>query len=559
MLQSLAIRNVVLIEKLDIEFQTGLCVLTGETGAGKSILLDSLGLALGLRAEQRLVGKNSSEASVTAVFDLEKNHKAILFLEKNELECQDEFLYLRRKLGQDGRSRAFINDQPVSISMLRTVGETLVEFHGQFESRSLMDEKNHGHLLDMRGGYDELLMRVADAFEQWQESKRSLSDFLCEVKDNETEQEFLRYSLEELNELDPKDGEEEKLATRRQLMLHAEKLTEALDSIDLSFNGDAGVEEIFVKSLHKLSKLEKISQGEFYPVVDSITRALEEVREASSQINKLSDEIDSDRSELEWVEERLFALRKIARKHGVEADNLSTLREELDGKIVAIENKTMRLEDLERNVAKMRDEFSQTAKILANERSLTASELEKDIAHELKKLKLGDAKFCIKIEKLDESQWNKTGAEKVKFHVSTNPGSTMGPLSLIASGGELARFMLALKVVLTEADPVPVLVFDEIDSGIGGATSSAVGKRLSKLAEGVQVLAVTHSPQVAAYGDYHLWVQKEANKGATETIIIPLAEAARTEEIARMLAGAEITCEARAAANSLLAREYYEK
>lgn len=553
MLSRLSIRDVVLIERLELDFNKGLCVLTGETGAGKSILLDSLGLALGERAEARLVRHGAERAVVTAEFDLTPDHLVYKILEDHGLSVEGEPLMLRRSLGTDGRSRAFINDQSVSVGLLRQIGGELVEVHGQFDNQRLLNPATHVGLLDAHGGHASLRNDVAGAYRIWREAanerKRAEEELIAARRDEE----FLRHAVDELRSLSPEEGEDERLANERQLLMHGEKLIDAMNSANKALDSGRGVERMLRDAMRTLEPVAEKAEGILDAPLKALDGAAEHVSLAVNELDIAAGRVDLDPRHLEQVEERLFALRALARKHNVDVVNLADLYEKLSRQLEGIEDGGQRLEELARAEAQARGAYAECATKLSLARREAATGLDKAVGIELEPLKLGAADFRTTIaSSVEEEAWNETGWDKVAFEVATNPGAPAGPLGKIASGGELSRFMLALKVVLAQSDQVPTLVFDEVDSGIGGAVADAVGQRLARLGQDVQVLVVTHSPQVAARGVAHWHVSKAQDDGSVRTTVSTLSSLQRADEIARMLAGADITTEARAAAESLL-------
>ena len=554
MLRSLSIRDVVLIDRLDLAFKNGLCVLTGETGAGKSILLDALGLALGERADSALVRHGAAQAVVIAEFEVDGGHPVHGILAEQELETVDgEPILLRRSLGTDGRSRAFINDQPVSVTLLRRVGESLVEIHGQFDNQRLMQTSTHRALLDAYGGLPGDLNRVAAAYRAWRQAGDARARAAEGMEAARREEDFLRHAVDELDALDPKPGEEAELASRRGLMMQAEKLIEAMNQAAEELNDGHGVEGALRGAMRALERVSETVGGRLDGVLAALDRAAVEAAEATAQLDKASADLDLDPGELEKIEERLFALRALARKHGVEVDALADVRARMAAQLAAIDDGGESLKRLEQAETEARHDFTVAAKTLSDKRRAAAGKLDKAVSTELEPLRLGKATFVTRFDTLPEDSWGESGCDAVAFEVATNPGAAPGPINKISSGGEMARFMLALKVVLAKADPVPTLIFDEVDANIGGAVSAAVGERLGLLAERFQVLVITHSPQVAARGSHHWRVSKREAGGKTSTGVDALSASDRKEEIARMLAGAKVTDEARAAADSLLA------
>ena len=551
MLLGLSIRDVVLIDRLDLAFDVGLSALTGETGAGKSILLDSLGLALGARSEAGLVRPGAGQLSVAAEFALPPGHPAAALLAEQELDAGSE-LVLRRVVSADGRSRAFVNDQPVSVGLLRQLGGGLVEIHGQFESHGLLDQSSHRTVLDAFGAID--TKTVAVAWDAWREAARCCREGAAALARAASEEAFLRHALDELNALAPKPAEEADLAARRSLLMHSEKLIEGMNTAVHSLSGAGEVENNLRMAQRALERVADRAEGKLDPVIAALDRAALETAEALGLLDRISSSIDLDPGALEKVEERLFALRAAARKHGVDVDGLAALRDGMAAQLAALDAGADGAARLAAAEQAARVVYTDAAESLSKTRRTAAQRLDRAVAAELPPLKLDKATFRTRISPLDESQWGAGGADGVAFEVATNPGLPPGPLAKIASGGELSRFMLALKVVLARTSPAVSIVFDEVDQGIGGATAAAVGERLAMLAERLQVLVVTHSPQVAAKATHHWHVAKGAGAGgATVARVTALGPAERREEIARMLAGAEITDQARAAADSLLA------
>ena len=557
MLANLSIRNVVLIDQLDLSFEAGLCTLTGETGAGKSILLDALGLALGFRAEKTLVRAGADQAAVTAEFRLAGGHPALVMLSQQGMDAEHNLL-LRRVLGGDGRSRAFINDQPVSVGLLRAVGSMMVEIEGQFAEQGLLDPATHRQTLDTYGDITAVAETTAAAWCSWCEAVAAHEAAARNLEAALAREAELRHHLSEIEALDPKAGEEAELDDLRSLLGHAEKLAEALNAACTEIEGEAssgrGVEDSLNTARRHLEKVANKAPAQLKPVLDTLERAALEVTEALALLHDFGGQLMSDPTKLQEIEDRFFALRDLARKHSVTVDDLPRLREDLAAKLEALAGGDENLDRLAEEVRATRDAFEAACNELSNKRAAAAKQLDRSVAAELPALKLEKAVFATRLDVLDEAQWGEHGAERVSFEVATNPGTPPGPINRIASGGELARFMLALKVVVANSGTAATLVFDEVDSGVGGAVAAAVGERLSQLGEGRQVLVITHSPQVAARGASHLRIIKEG-KEPTDTVVTlvdALDATARREEIARMLSGKRITDEARAAADSLL-------
>ncbi len=551
MLQSLSIRDVVLIERLDLSFGPGLSVLTGETGAGKSILLDSLGLVLGMRADSALVRAGAKEASITASFDLEDGHPALTLLAEQGGDAGQDMV-LRRVVGADGKSRAFINGQPASVTQLRRIGALLVEVQGQHDQVGLADPATHMGLLDVFGVPVKLRDAVAATHKVWRAAVEALRDSEAAMQQAARDEEWLRHAVDELSKLAPAEGEEDELSAERQRMQHGERHAEAIATAIAELaprdrrSGPAQALRGATRALQRLSE-------EAAPVMAALERAEEALAEAELLLQRLAADIEADPRRLEQVEERLFALRAAARKHAVAVVELPALLVSLRERLAALDAGADRVAALHKAAHKARADYVAAAAALSDARRSAATKLDKEVAKELPPLRLDKARFITDVSALPDSGWGAHGADAVQFLVATNPGQPAGALAKIASGGELSRLMLALKVVLARGSPVPTLVFDEVDSGIGGATAAAVGERLVRVAEHLQVLVVTHSPQVAARGVAHLRVTKSVARGVTTTAVTQLSDTERREEIARMLAGETITAAARAAADSLLA------
>lgn len=544
MLNSLTISNVVLIESLCLQGEEGLCVLTGETGAGKSILLDALGLALGSRAESKLVRHGSEQASVTAEFDIPEGIAD--FLKDREIEIEDSNIILRRTLNKDGKSKAFINDIPVSVQLLKELGNQLVEIHGQFETQGLLNPETHLPLLDSYAGIN--TAEINKAYGAWKEALEELDQAKADIANSKLQEEYLTYSVKELEQLNPQFGEEEILAEKRKRLMNREKSQEAFDQASQLLDDEQGILTLFGKlqAVVEKAEIEKLNEA--------VTRAKLELEEVAYQIENYKSGAGEDEKSLEEIEDRYFDLKDCARKHRATVDELPKVLEELSHKLRLITHQEDELDKLEKEVEENKNQFIKLAELLSKKRSASAKALDKAVNAELPALKLDKAKFIIEVEKNDD--WNINGFDRVRFLVSTNPQTPAGPINKIASGGELARFMLALKVVLAETGTVSTLIFDEVDSGIGGATADAVGERLARLADKYQILVVTHSAQVAARGNSHWVISKSDKGGKTCTGVKVLASLKeREEEIARMISGAKVTDEAKAAAAKLLERE----
>ena len=552
MLQRLTIRDVVLIDRLELVFHPGLSVLTGETGAGKSILLDALGLALGARADSALVRPGADQAVVVAEFVITDDHPALRIVAEQGLGGDEEILLLRRVLGADGRSRAYLNDQPVSVALQRRIGETLVGIHGQFENQRLLDPAAHRGLLDVHGNLAPLLARTGATFDAWRRAMVASAEAEAAVEEARRDEAFLRHAVDELSALDPRPGEEAALAERRTVMMHGEKLIEAMNEAAADLNEGEGAETMLRAARRHLERVAPLAEGRLDGAIAALDRAAVEVAEGVQQLENASAEVDLDPRHLEQVEEHLFALRAVARKHDVATDGLAELGARLAERLASIEDGGAEMERLRVARTAARTAYVEAATALHKARSKSAVGLDAAVSRELEPLRLGAAVFTTRVEPMAENEWGASGSDRVAFRVSTNPGAPEGPLARIASGGELARFMLALKVVLARADPVPTIIFDEVDQGVGGAVAAAVGERLARLAEDFQVLVVTHSPQVAALGIHHWRVAKATAAAGASTSVDALSEVGRREEIARMLSGKRVTDEARSAADRLL-------
>lgn len=552
MLTALSIRDVVLIEALDLEFGEGLGVLTGETGAGKSILLDALGLALGARADSGLVRSGAGQAVVVASFlpPAADSEIANLFAQ-NGMELEPgEPLLIRRLVKADGGSRAFVNDQPASAGFLRELAPHLVEIHGQHDDRGLLNPRGHRLLLDAFGRCD--VGPVAIAHRAWRAAEDALAVARAEQDSAERDREWLEHAVTELSALAPEEGEEERLAERRASMQRGEKIATDLQGIaDLLEGSDGGLARLrqAARILERVSD-DHPALGEALAAID---RAITEGSEAQAQVDAAAEALAFDPAALEADEARLFELRAVARKHRVQPDELPALLAELSGRLDRVTSGGAGIARLEKAAAEAHAAYREAAQTLSAVRTLAAARLDAAVAAELKPLKLDAARFRTVVEPLDENQWSAAGTDRVEFEVSTNPGAPFAPLMKIASGGELSRFILAMKVALAEEGGARTLIFDEIDRGVGGAVADAIGERLARLAQGSQLLVVTHSPQVAARGARHLLIAKSHDGIVTRTGVTPLTPEQRREEIARMLSGAEITPEARAQAERLLA------
>jgi DNA repair protein RecN (Recombination protein N) len=553
MLAALSIRDIVLIERLELSLDSGLCTLTGETGAGKSILLDALGLAIGARADAGLVRQGAEQGSVSAVFDVSADHPARAILRENGIE-DDGDLILRRVQTRDGRSRAFVNDQPVSVGLLRQIGDQLVEVHGQHDERGLLDASGHRAILDAFGGFEGKLQQLRKLWNTASAAREALAEHEAMLARAKAEQDYLTHVVAELDELAPQAGEETSLAEERALMMHSEKIASDLVEAEEALSGDSGLDARLNVALRRLARAAEQAGGRLDAAIAALERTLNEAAEARDRIAEAVRALEFDPARLELVETRLFALRAAARKHNVQVDDLAALAEKLRSALQEIEGGETRLVELRKAADEAAAAYGAAARALSEARAKAAATLDKEVMKELKPLKLDRASFKTQIEVLPEAQGGPEGIDRVSFLVSTNPGAPFGPLIKIASGGELSRFVLALKVALASRGSAPTLIFDEVDSGVGGAVAEAVGLRLAELAKSVQVVVVTHSPQVAARAQHHFRISKggETKNAKIATRVETLDASARREEIARMLAGATVTDEARAAADRLI-------
>jgi DNA repair protein RecN (Recombination protein N) len=550
MLIRLSIRDIVLIDRLDIDFAAGLSVMTGETGAGKSILLDSFALALGARGDSGLVRHGAEQGQVTAAFDLASDHPVRAILKANDIASEDD-LILRRVQFADGRTRAFLNDQPVAVQVLRSVGSALVEIHGQHDDRALVDAATHRRLIDAYGSLQTEAAEVARLWTLCRQAEQLLAQHRAEVERAQREADWLRHAAKELAELAPELGEETTLAERRTGIMQAEKIATDLREAQTAVSGSGS--PALAAAVRRLERRQAQAPSLVEPAIKALDSALTALEEASHHIDRALAAAAFDPHVLERIEERLFALRAAGRKYNAPVDQLGALSERYRADLALLDAGAARLAALEKEAAAAGARHAKAAAALSCHRREVAAALDQAVNGELKPLKLDQAQFTTAIKTTPDDP-GPDGIDRLEFWVRTNPGTPAGPLMKVASGGELARFMLALKVVIADRGSAPSLVFDEIDTGVGGAVADAIGARLARLAGRVQVLAVTHAPQVAARADHHYLITKDAlakGKGIV-TRIAELAPELRREEIARMLAGAEITFEARAAAERLM-------
>jgi DNA repair protein RecN (Recombination protein N) len=561
MLLNLSVTNVVLIDRLNLSFGHGLSIFTGETGAGKSILLDALSMALGARADLKLIRHGASECSVSAVFNF--NQKAVTdFLRENAIpfDSAEREVILRRVLTSDGKSKAFINDVPVSIGSLKKIGDMLIEIHGQFESHSLLNPATHKSVLDNYAGLSSELDECRQLYDKMISKERELKELKQKIDKAKEEEEYLRHSVKELDALKIEKGEEEELASRRSFLMNSEKMVEYIKAAYDKLSGEVDLSRFLKDAEFDLEKAESVLEKEgsdksnsVSEIAGSVNEASDKLFEAVSGIEKLLSDIDNSTEELEQVEERLFALRELARKHRVMVDDLPDLLEKFRADLNAIEIGEEGIKQKEEDLKEAKDTYSAKAMEIHNKRVEAGKRLDALVLEELAPLKLEKASIKTKVEKLEEDHWGGEGFDAVHFYASTNPGTPKELIHKIASGGELSRFMLALKVVLSKSQAVPTYIFDEVDTGISGATASAVGERLARLSKTIQVLVITHSAQVAAFGDHHFKVLKHGHETVVTTVV-HLKHEERIKEIARIISSNKVTDEALLQAENLLGK-----
>lgn len=551
MLKYLSIRNVVLIDKLDLDFQNGFSVLSGETGAGKSILLDSVGLLLGKRAEVGMIRSGCDKLSVCGSFEVvDKTGELATLCAEYDLEFNHEII-IKRTLNDDGKGKIFFNDQPITQKLLKEIGGYLVEIHGQFDNQGLLNPATHLSVLDNYGLYADKLTTMRDAYAVYKKAKEdriAAEEKICQAKADE---ENLRHWVGEFEKLQPQANEQEELEQKRQQMMNAEKILENLDAAYKALN-QSGVQSSLRQAQAAVARVNNLLGGKFDNIYALLDTALVNADEAGEEIEAASNEVSLNQNELDAVEERLFALKALARKHNTTIGELPQIWVQMSESLQHLARGEEDIENLRKLEEEARRKYIEKAVAVSQARLATALRLDGKIQAELPDLKMEKARFMTQISTKPETQWNENGRDEVCFMVSTNPNTPYGPISKIASGGELARFMLALKVNLAQSSQVETMIFDEVDTGIGGATAQAVGEKLAKLGEKVQVLVVTHSPQVAAQSKCHFKVEKKTVDNVTTTFLHELTAAEKTEEVARMLSGERITDEARAAAKVLI-------
>lgn len=551
MLKSLSIRNVVLIDKLDLDFQNGFSVLSGETGAGKSILLDSVGLLLGKRAEIGMIRSGCDKLSVCGNFEIaDKKGELAALCAEYDLDFDHEII-IKRTLNQDGKGKIFFNDQPITQKLLKEIGSYLVEIHGQFDNQGLLNPATHLSVLDNYGAYPEKITAMKATFAVYKKAKDERVNAEEKIAKAKADEENLRHWVDEFQKLQPRENEQEELEEKRRQMMNAEKILENLDSAYKALS-QSGVQSALRQAQAAISRVNALLSGKFDNIYTLLDTALVNADEASEEIETASNEVSLNQNELDAVEERLFALKALARKHSTTVEELPLVWRQMEESLQTMERGEENIENLRKLEEAAYKDYVKKATEVSQARLAAALRLDGKIQAELPDLKMEKARFMTQISTKPESQWNENGRDEVCFMVSTNPNTPYGSISKIASGGELARFMLALKVNLAQSSQVETMIFDEVDTGIGGATAQAVGEKLAKLGEQVQVLVVTHSPQVAAQSKYHYKVEKTTVDNVTTTSLRELSAAEKTEEVARMLSGEHITDEARAAAKVLI-------
>lgn len=551
MLKSLSIRNVVLIDKLDLDFQNGFSVLSGETGAGKSILLDSVGLLLGKRAEVGMIRSGCDKLSVCGSFEIaDKKGELAALCAEYDLDFEHEII-IKRTLNQDGKGKIFFNDQPITQKLLKEIGGYLVEIHGQFDNQGLLNPATHLSVLDNYGAYPEKIAAMKVAFAVYKKAKDERMNAEAKIAQARSDEENLRHWVDEFQKMQPRKNEQEELEEKRRQMMNAEKILENLDTAYKAMV-QGGVQSSLRQAQAAIARVNALLNGKFDNIYALLDTALVNADEASEEIETASNEVSLNQNELDAVEERLFALKALARKHNVTVEELPQVWAQMEDSLQNLSRGEENIESLRKLEDSAYKDYVKKATEVSQSRLAAALRLDGKIQAELPDLKMEKARFMTQISTKPENLWNENGRDEVCFMVSTNPNTPYGSISKIASGGELARFMLALKVNLAQSSQVETMIFDEVDTGIGGATAQAVGEKLAKLGEQVQVLVVTHSPQVAAQSKYHYKVEKTTVDNVTTTSLRELSAAEKTEEVARMLSGEHITDEARAAAKVLI-------
>jgi DNA repair protein RecN (Recombination protein N) len=552
MLQKLHIKNFILVDELEVDFADGFCVLSGETGAGKSVFLNSLKYATGAKSKAGLVRPNKNKAIITAIFSLDDKVKNLLT--EHGIECEGNELLLKRSISDDGKNKCFINDQPVTISLLAQIGAMLVEIHGQHDQRGLFDSGNHIKILDEHGRYKALLKTVAASHKIWHDLRLELAKKKDEVKQGNYDVEYLTDMLTELEKLDPRQGEEEDLVSKRNFFKNKGKIIKALNDADKNISGEHDVSNALLAAQKVLMRSleDEESQKLCSEVVDNIDKALIEIDNVKSSLSAIADSFDIDEYALEEVESRISDLRSMARKHHTTVEELEELTKHTKEKLHLVTHFEEEIAKLEKQILEAQQIYAKDAAELTAKRQVAAQKLEKSVKHHLADLHMNKTQFIINIEELPIEKWRANGVDNVAFMASVNPDMPVGMLSKIASGGELSRFMLALKATISDVRSVTTLVFDEIDTGIGGAVADAVGTKLKNIANDLQVMVITHQPQVASKSDYHLKAEKSFDGTNTNVKIYALSDEQKHREIARMLSGNKITDEALSAARKLI-------
>ena len=551
MLVHLSITNIVLIERLSLDVSEGLTVMTGETGAGKSILLDALGLVLGSRANFDLIRAGTDKAQVTASFDLPDSHPIRAVLDEADIDAS-EMIVFRRQLRSDGKSSAHINDQPVSLTLLRQCGDMLVEIQGQFEGRGLLDTDSHLGLIDRAAGHQEDIQTLTAAWSKLKQARDTRIQATEDLARAREEEDWLRDAVQQLDQLRVEPDEERRLEEERGMHSHAARIADALQQADGLLSGESGAGLQTARALSLLERQLDVAAGSLTTTIEALSRAAAELEEAEAQLRVAGRSLNGNPERLSEIEERLHSLRAQARKHQVTVNDLPELHQSLQNRLTAMDDQSGFLAALAEAETAAYNHYCSFATKVSDARAKSAALLDAAVMSELPPLKLEAAYFKTDLTRLDEAKWGALGWDKCRFEASTNPGMSTGPIDRIASGGELARFLLALKVALSGNEPPKTLIFDEVDSGVGGAVAAAVGARLSRLGEEMQTLVITHSPQVAGKGHVHLRIAKKQAESGIVSYTEPLMRDARVEEIARMISGDVVTSEARAAAINLL-------
>lgn len=558
MLRSLIIKNIVLIDEANINFENNLCVLTGETGSGKSILLDALSLAIGVRSNSRLLRNGEGQGSVTAIFDINYNENCQSLLSEIGINFEDE-LILRRIITSDGKSRAFVNDVAVGQNFLNRIGEELVEIHGQHDQRGLLNPAFHRDILDQYGHLDNQRNSVSDIYVNMRSAENRLKELTSQKDNIESEIEYLEHILKEINNLNISPGEEEELNSKRILLMNREKISSVLDNVRETVDGQNSVLKMIGNAQNYLSRSSQLGENlmadgsnAFEEIIDDFEKSIIEFNEGLSKIYSIQNDLDFDEYSLNDVEERLFAIRALARKLNIPSDTIQEYANELEKKLEGLKNQNIEIEDLEKKLNEFKTSYINESIKLREQRKIIAERLKKELLIELVPLKMENTRFEVEFVELSENMWNKSGMDSVRFTVAVNLGTNLDDLSKVASGGELSRFMLALKVVLSKVKSVPTLIFDEIDTGVSGAVADAIGERLKKLGVNLQVFVITHLPQVASKGDNHFKISKEVRGDKTYTVIEKLDNNSRRVEIAKMISGENVTNEAIELAEKLL-------